>query len=606
MADSVPGLLMERAAEAPSRIALLEKEFGRWVEIPWSEYAANVRAAALGFQDAGLRAGDTVVIVAENSAEWLYADLGVQSVGARSVAVSATTPGGEIGYIIGDSGARWVVVGDQEQTDKVLDVLVERSDLSVERVVYIKEKGVSSYQEEFLGGYHAMVARGREIDAAEPARFDSLLAARSSSEVAVISYTAGTTGVPKGVVATHGTMLAATSAFQEAFPTGPEDRILAWVSLAHPSIRGPQAYTSFRSGATVAFPENAETFHEALNEIAPTSVMCPPRFLEVTAADIQIRMRKSTIVKKGFYRLASVLGRGAAKRQSRSGSHGPIGNLQRKASWWFAGKAILDKLGLDKTTWAFAGGASISRDLLGFFHALGLPLRQVYGQAETTGIAIAQYASGPIVPGVAGTPIPGVEARVGDDGALSLRGPGLFDGYVGQDASAALDAGGWFATGDLVEQTASGEFVLLDRESAVMSLSDGTRIVPNLVENSLKFSPYIANAVVIANGRAFPTALIQIEFTTVAEFAQTKGEAFTTFDSLATLDIVADLIAEEVAAANRRLEAELNVRSFRLLDREFSADQGEVTPSGRIRRDKVEQGHAALIEEMYSEASTAS
>ena len=437
-------------------------------------------------------------------------------------------------------------------------------------------------------------------------RFDALLGARSRSEVALVSYTAGTTGVPKGVLTTHGTMLDATSSFQEAFPTGLKDRILAWVSLAHPSIRGPQAYTSFRSGAIVAFPENAETFHEALNEIAPTSVMCPPRFLEVTAADIQIRMRKSTIVKKGFYGLATVFGRGAAKRQSRTGSLGPIGTFQRKASWWLAGKAVLDKLGLDKTRWALAGGASISRDLLGFFHALGLPLRQVYGQAETTGIAIAQYSSGPIVPGVAGTPIPGMEARMGSDGALSLRGPGLFDGYVGQDASAASDADGWFATGDLVEQTGAGEFVLLDRESAVMRLSDGTRVVPNLVENSLKFSPFIANAVVIADGRAFPTALIQIEFTTVAEFAQTKGEAFTTFGTLATLGIVADLIGEEVAAANRRLDPDLNVRGFRLLDRELGAAEGELTPSGRVRRDKVEEGHAALIEEMYSEASTAS
>ena len=240
MAESIPALLMERAAQTPDDVAMLEKEFGKWVEIRWSEYAAQVRAAALGLVELGVAPGDAVVIIAENTAEWLYVDLGVQAIGARSVGVSATTPGGELGYIVGDSGARWIVVGDQEQADKVLDVLEERSNLQVERIVYIKEKGVSSYEEARLTSYRSVVARGAEIDGSDGSRFDALLGARTRSETAIVSYTSGTTGIPKAVATSHGTMVDATESFHAAFPMNRKDRILAWVSLAHPSIGVPR------------------------------------------------------------------------------------------------------------------------------------------------------------------------------------------------------------------------------------------------------------------------------------------------------------------------------------------------------------------------------
>ena len=606
MADSIPALLMERAAQTPNGIALLEKEYGRWVEVTWAGYAAAVRAVAIGLADLGVQPGDAVVLIAENSNEWLFVDLGAQAAGARIVGVPATTPPGELAFILGDSGAKWVVVGDQEQADKLLDALEDRPSLAVDRVLYIKEKGVSSYQEPFLISYRSVAAKGAELDESDPARFDSMLAARKRSDQAIVTYTSGTTGIPKGVSTSNGTIVDATASFHAAFPMTSKDRVLAWVSLAHPSIRGPQAYVTFHSGAVVAFPESPATFHEALNEIAPTSVMCPPRFLEVTAAEIQVRMTKSTFVKRRLFNLGVRLGGSAARKQREKGSVGVLGGVQRTIGWWLAGKAVLDKLGLDKTKWALAGGASISRDLLRFFHGLGLPLRQVYGQAETSGIAVAQYADGPIVPGVAGTALPGMEARVSEQGALLIKGPGVADAYVGAGAGAIVDSDGWFHTGDLADMTDSGELVLLDRESAIMRLTDGTRVLPTEIENSLKFSPYVAHAVLVADGRPYPTALVQIEFSTVSEWAHSKGEAFTTFGTLAVLEVVEGLIRDEVAKANGRLEGLADVRDVRVLPRELRSEEGELTPNGRVKRGAVVANFSALVDEMYAEASAQS
>ena len=600
---SVPALLANRVELAGDDTAILEKVLGRWTSYSWNDYFDQVRAAALGFDQVGIGSGDAVAIIAVNSPKWLFADLGIQSVGAFTVGVFETTPASDLGYIIDDCKARMVIVGDQEQTDKLLDAMEAGAGASVERIVYIDEKGVSAYDDERLMSFKELQGLGyNELDE-RPERYGELLDARDPSSTALVGYTSGTTGLPKGVMISHAALIEATASYAEAFPMTSEDRIVAWVSVAHPAIRGPQIYTPFRNSAVVSFPESVDTFQEALYEIAPTYIMCPPRYLELIAADIQIRMGKSSRLKRLVYRIGMNLGERAARQKWDRGRLGVSGRIYRTLAWLMVGKSILEKFGLDKMRWPMAGGAAVSIDLLRFFHSLGFELRQVYGQAETSGVPFAQFEAGAVLPGRAGKRLPGIEAKIDDDGELAVRGPGVFSGYLGKPDQTAevLDSEGWFHTGDLAEFTADGDLVLLDRESAIMELVDGTKLAPTEIENSLKFSPYISEAVLIANGRPHATALLQIEMGTVSEWAQRKGLIYTTFRSLTELDEVRELITSEVDQVNRRLSEVQRVRSFRLLPKELDVDDDELTPTRKVKRRVIDDKFGDLIASMYEE-----
>jgi long-chain acyl-CoA synthetase len=598
---SVPALLVNRAAESGSATAVLEKVLGRWVSYSWQDYLEQVRAVALGLDQVGIGRGEAVAIIAANSPVWLFADLGIQSVGAFTVGIFETTPAPDLGYIIDDCKARMVIVGDQEQADKLLDAMDAGAGANVEFIVYIEQKGVSAYDDERLMSFAELEALGYiELDQ-RPNRFSELLDQRSPEETALVGYTSGTTGLPKGVMISHEGMIEVTKSYVQAFPMDGEDRIVAWVSVAHPAIRGPQIYTPFRNSAVVAFPESADTFQEALYEIAPTYIMCPPRYLELMAADIQIRMGKSSRLKKVLYRFGMKLGESAAKRKWKTGRLGPVARINRFFSWWYVGKGILEKYGLDKMRWPMAGGAAVSIDLLRFFHSLGFELRQVYGQAETSGVPFAQYEMGAVLPGRAGKMLPGIESKIDENGELAVRGPGIFTGYLGKPDQTAevLDADGWFHTGDLAEFTEEGDLVLLDRESSIMEMADGTKLAPTEIENSLKFSPYISEAVLIAHGRPHATVLLQIEMGTISEWAQQKGLIFTTFRSLTELEEVRELITTEVEATNKRLREEQQVQAFRLLPKELDVDDDELTPTRKVKRRVIDDKFGDLITAMY-------
>lgn len=594
--ETLPGLLLAQAATRPTATALRKKAFGIWQETSWASYRDQVAAVALALDRVGVEPGDRALIIADNEPNWLYADLGIQSCGAYSVGAYPTQAAAEVAYILQHSGARIAFCGDQEQVDKVLE---HRSRLpALERIVVFDMKGVTAYRDAMIEPFSAFLDRGSALVKANPGRFEQMVTERDGEEVAVVGYTSGTTGKPKGAMLRHRNQIAMARALVNRAAIGPRDRILSHFPLCHPAVRVMDAYTSLICGCSVNFPESVETVLEDMVELSPTMVLGTPRVFERMMAEVEIRAARADSFKRWAYRWAWRLLGGRLERRLAGRPHllDPVVGF---AGYWLAGRQILNHLGLCKLRFASCGGASTSPELLKFFWSLGVPIFETYGQSETSGVAFAQRHYGDV--GTAGVPLQGVEAKISTEGELLLRGPGIFAGYLG-DPARTLEAfqDGWYCTGDLARLDEQGRLVMIDREKHVMRMADGRELSPSEIENKLKLSPYISDAMVIGPGRRFVTALIQIELETVSDWALRHNLPFTTFRSLTDNPEVVRLIEGEVARANALLPEDRRVVAFRLLPRELDPDDDEITPTRKIKREVVARRFGKLIEEMYS------
>jgi len=598
---TLPGLVYEQAVRRPHDVALRKKDLGIWQATTWAGYLDAVRAVALGLHALGLRVGDRVGIVADNEAAWLYADLGTQAIGALSVGAYPTQVATEVGYIMADCEARVVFCGDQEQVDKVLD---QRARLPrLEKIVVLDMKGVAEYHEPLVMSLDDFMQTGRELHEQAPALFDELLSAVDPDNVAFVGYTSGTTGNPKGALLRHRNQIAMARAMVEWAGFTAKDRDLCHFPLCHPAVRVVDAYTSLVAGNSVNFPESVDTVMDDLVEIAPTFILGTPRVYEVMKASVEIRVGRAAWLKRKSYRwasgtLAAVLDRRLAGRTR------PYDVVLRFLAYVLVGRWVVDKLGLRKVRYASCGGASVSTELLKFFWSFGVRIYETYGQSETSGVAFSQRELADL--GTTGWIMPCLEARISDDGELQLRGDGIFAGYLNDPLkSASAFDGDWYRTGDIAHYDASGRLVITDREKHVMTTSEGRELSPSEIENKLRLSPYLSDAMVVGTDRPFITALVQIEYETVAEWAQARNLAFTTFRSLAEHPDVVRLVGGEVRKANVFLSAEKQVADFRLLYRELDPDDDEITPTRKIKREVVARRFGDLIESMYAEAASA-
>lgn len=598
-AGTIPGLLYHQARKRPDTIAIREKHRGIWRSFTWADYLDRVTAVAHALHQLGLHEGDRVGVIADNEPAWLFADLGAQSIGAWPIAVYPTQVRAEVGFILSDSKCRLAFCGDQEQVDKVI---AERDDgnlPALQHIVVFDMKGVTTYRDEMITPFEELVDRGRELASADPDAYVRFLEGRSPDDIAFVGYTSGTTGAPKGAILKHRNQVTMAGVMAAWVGLGPEDRCLGHLPLCHPAVRVTDAYSSMWAGASLNFPESPEHVAGDMFELAPTFMLGTPRVFEVMKAEVETRMQRAARFKQRVYAWGMRVLRENLERELEGNRPNRV---TRFLAYWTVGRYVRDKLGLLQLRYCTVGGSSVSPELLKFFWSMGIPLYETYGQSETSGVAFSQRTMADR--GTAGWVLPTMEARIADNDELLIRGDGIFAGYLDlpDKTEAAFIDGEWYRTGDIARFDEAGRLVILDREKHVIHTADGTALSPSEIENTLKLSPYISLAMVVGEGREFVTALIQIEYETVADWAQQRNIAYTTFRSLTEHPQVRELLAGAVEGANALLDDEHQVRNHRLLPRELNPDLDEVTPTRKIKRNVVLERFEELVEDMYAQS----
>jgi long-chain acyl-CoA synthetase len=599
-----PGRLVERARRRGGEIALREKKYGIWQEVTWREYAAHVRAVALGLEYLGVRRGDTVAVISGNRPAWLYVELAAQSIGAIPLGIFVDALPDQVRRVLEHSEARVVLAEDQEQVDKVLGVLDTLPRL--ERIVVDDMRGLETYRDSMLVSLERVEAQGREVDEADQGRYESLLAQGRPDDVALLSYTSGTTGMAKAAMIGHRNLLAMAAGVTEVDPMREGDEVVSFLPFAWVGEQLVSVAMALHVGATVNFPEEPETAREDLREIGPHVMIAPPRFWEAMCSEYQVKIGDSGFVKRLATRAALALGERAATCEGDHARPRGMARAQRALARLLAFRTLLDKLGLARVRRAYTGGAPLGPEIFAFFRAIGLNLKQVYGQTETSGICVV-HPDGDVRAGTVGKPTPGTRVRISESGEILVAGESVFLGYYqNPEATARALDDGWLHTGDAGFLDEHGHLVMIDRVTDVLKMADGSRFSPALIENKLKFSPFVREAVVVGEERPFTVALIQIDIGNVGNWAEARRLPFTTFKDLSRKPEVATLIGEAVARVNQDLPAAARIREFALFDKELDADDGELTRTQKVRRGTILAKYRDMIERLYAGASAES
>lgn len=597
VADTLPKLFRQQAEKLKSRVALREKELGVWNEITWNKYYEHVRNVGLGLSKLGLRKGDKVSILSENNQQWLYGDLGIQSLRAMTVGVYSTNPPEQVKYVVGHSESRFVIVEDQEQTDKVLEV--QRDLPSLEKIIVIDMKGLRGYESSLLMSFEELEEIGAAYHREYPHLFEEMINGTDASDIAVIIYTSGTTGPPKGALLSQGNMMAMIDSVLQVMPMTEKDSVVSYLPLCHAAERIFSILIPIKKGCIVNFSESINTVQEALREIGPTLFMGVPRIWEKMQSSIIIKIQDATFLKRLAYKAFMPVGIKVTEKKLRKEDVG----LYWKTLYWVAYfclyRSLRHFLGLSRSRITISGAAPVSPEILKFFHAMRLLIREGYGQTEISGISCIHHFDDVKI-GTVGKPVPGVELKIAEDGEILEKGPGVFQGYFKDpEGTARIFSDGWLCSGDVGRLDEDGHVVITDRKKDILVTAGGKNIAPSEQENSLKFSPYINEAIVIGDKRPFLSALIQVEFENVGKWAQDNKIPFTTFKSLAQNKQVYELIQAEVEKSNKKFASVENIRKFVLLEKELDHDDEELTATMKVRRKAIEEKYKDLIDRIY-------
>lgn len=588
-------VLLQQAKTRPAGIAIRQKEYGIWKPLSWQGFHERALSVGLGLRAAGLSDGGHVGVLSENRVEWVLGQLGASLVGGVTVGVYSTSPSNEIAYVLGHADAEIVICEDQEQSDKVLEALAQLPRLK--KIVVIEHKGLRETQASAPG----LVISFAELEALgassqDRAYVDGVLARQTLADTALIIYTSGSTGKPKGAMISYANIAAMTPGIIERLHLTPQTSHLSYLPLCHVAEQMLTVFVPMYLGSRVDFGESIRTVQEDLRDVAPTMFLGVPRIWEKLHSAISIKMHESGGVRQQLFEAGL---RACAPFAHKAAHQRSLGErLQFALYYALIFRSLQNFIGLRQAKIALTGAAPISQTIVRFFRTLGIPLVEVYGMTESSGMVLGQRLD-QVVFGTVGMPTQGVEHRLSDHGELQIRGGVVFKGYYkNPEATAGSIVDGWLHTGDVVEEK-DGVLRIVDRLKDIMITAGGKNLTPSEIENTMKGSPFIKECVVVADARRFVGALIQIDYDAVAQWAESNDVTFTHFRSLVETAAVRELVQAEVDKGNSQLAEVSRVRRFHLLTKELDHDDGEVTATMKVRRASIYKTYGSEIEALY-------
>ena len=603
MNGTLPALLAHHAANRPDEVALREKEFGIWQEITWAEYLRRVRAFSLGLTELGAEEGDRVAIIGDNRPEWMIAELAAQTAGILPLGLYQDAISDELARMLEAAEARVIVAEDQEQVDKVLEVRDRLPGLR--HIIYYDSRGMYGYEAPGLMSFEETEALGERLHERSPEEFNRRLAALQPADIALLCTTSGTTSIPKLAMLSHENLIAMASQLRSVDAMHRGDEFVSFLPLAWIGEQMVAVASGLLAGFTVNFPEETATARKDMREIGPAFLMSPPRIWENMVSDVQVMAEDTTRLKRWFYGWAMRQGAATAEARFRGRRVGPARRLAHRLADWTVLHPLRDQLGLSRVRRAYTGGAALGPDVFRFYHAIGVNLKQLYGQTEVSGISVV-HRDDDIRFQTVGVPLPRTEIRISDGGEILCRSPAVFQGYFRNPAATAetLD-GGWLHSGDAGYFDEDGHLVVIDRLADVMKLPDGSNFSPQFVENKLKFSPYVAEAVVFGgSGAPFVTAMIAIDMENAGQWAERRRIAYTTFTDLARRREVYALVRGHVVEVNEELPEAARIHRFLLLHKELHADDAELTRTRKVRRRHIADRFSDIIGALQGETDS--
>lgn len=600
--NSLPARVRDIAVARPDKVALREKVFGVWEETTYSGYWEMVQVVGAALAELGVGRADKVAIHSENRKAWVWSELGAHAIQAVSVGIYPTNPASEVAYILRHSETRVLIAEDQEQVDKALAVKDDLPDL--QRIVYIEPRGLSQYDDPLLLSWDDFIELGKGRLAAEPNTVTDLVDAIDPETLACLVYTSGTTGPPKGAMLSHRNLIWVMDNIIEQLVGIENDRIeyLSYLPLCHIFEKLFTVAVGLATEATVNFAESIDTVAQDLVEVQPTIFVAVPRIWEKMQAGVIIRMADASWLKRAMYKLAFATGSKNADRLLEKGSRGLWGGALHGVFHVLAYRSLREKLGLRYCEVAFSGAAPIAPEVLKFFMSLGVPIREGYGMTENVGYASANR-EGRVKIGTVGEPYPESNLKLDDDGEILVKHPGVFMGYFKSPEATAqtIDSEGYLHTGDIGEWDGD-HLKIVDRKKDIIITSGGKNIAPSEIENKLKVSPFIKEAIVLGDNRKFVSALIGIEFDTVSNWALRRGIAFTTYRDLSEKPEVRELVKRVVNDVNEDLANVEAVKQFRLIPKELDHEDGELTATQKVKRSEIAARFGELIVDIYGPA----
>ncbi|MEW6137521.1 MAG: AMP-binding protein [Thermodesulfobacteriota bacterium] len=593
--QTVPEIFFNQVDRKKDAVALRHKEYGIWTRISWTEYGRRVKEVVAGLLAYGLKPGDRVAILGDNRPEWLICHLAAMCAQGVTCGVYPTSAPDQIAYVVGHSESKILFVENEEQVDKVLQILPDLN--LVQQVVVWDPKGLWGFSHERIIFMDEFLERGRAFLEEDPARIQATIDAVRPEDIAMIIYTSGTTGRPKGAMISHSNIVSVTESFMNAIEGRDTDEMVSYLPLAHIYENLISLFQAIWAGGTVNFVESIDTLAQNLREVSPTVFASVPRIWEKFASMIEIKMSDSTLLKRSLYRLSMAVGLRYVKTDPRSRSRA-LWSVLYWPCYWAVLFHLKRQLGFERIRWAVCAAAPASPELFEYFNALGIPLREGYGQTESTGVIAIQRVDRPKW-GYVGELIDCVQVKIADDGEILVKGPIVFQGYFkNAQLTAETIVDGWLHTGD-VGALEEGFLKILDRKKDIIITAGGKNITPAFIENKLKFSPYIQDAVVIGERRKYLVSLILIDEDNVTKYAQDNRIPFTTFADLSQNPEIRKLIEGEVAKVNKTLSNVETIKKFALLPRRFYEEDGDVTPTKKVKRRYLEQRYKELIDSLY-------